>query len=434
MSAPSASLHPKRSRALALACGSAACLLVLALLHRWRSLDYWNYSEGVYALISRLLLNGGDLYGDVVVAQPPVMFLAGAAMLAVNDSIEWLRLAVGTLQLVTAGLVALAVWRLTGLALAAAVAAPLALLTPWAVHEHGLLTPELVAAPLLVGGALLAARPRGAPAAAVALSLAVFVKAPFAAPALLVAIAAIERRRCLAWLAAATLVQLALWTALFGPSMWGDVVVAQQATGLRTVKQLAEYASQGLWNLLGLLVPAGAAVALLRDRALDRPLGRTCAALAAGLLLTLLTMVKNGTGVNVVVPVEAALVTLAVPGVAWALADGRSRALRAAIAAGLVLLVAQTASLFAEPRDPRPFVRPDVSSGFGAGLETSEVRDELARARRCEAGVAYSGLPYVAFVAGRRMPGGQPDGFLTAKSSKLTGVLAQIQADQPRCP
>lgn len=406
MPARLASLSPKRSPAGAVLCATTACLIVLALLHGWRSLDYWNYSEGVYALTSRLLLHGGDLYGDVVVAQPPVMFLAGAAMLAVNDSIEWLRLAVGALQLVTGGLVALAVWRLTGLALAAVVAAPLALLTPWAVHEHGLLTPELVAAPLLVGGALLAARPRGAPIAAVLLSLAVFVKLPFALPALLVATVAIDRRRCLAWLAVATLAQAALWTALFGPSMWSDVVVAQQATGLRSVRQLAEYGSQGLWNLLGLLAPAGAAVALLRDRALDRPLLRSCAALAAGLLLTLLTMVKTGTAMNVVVPVEAALVTLAVPGIVWALAGARPRALQAAIAAGLVLLAAQTASLFTEPRDPRPFLRPDAAGGSGVALQTSEVRDEAARARRCRAGVAYSGPPYLAFVAERRMPGG----------------------------
>ncbi len=389
----------------------------------------------MYALTSRLLLDGEDLYGDIVVAQPPLMFLVGGAALALEDSLSWLRLAVGGLQALTAGLVAVAVWRLTGKAVAAALAAPLAMVTPWAVHEHGLLTPELVGAPLLVGGALLAARPRLAPAAGLVLSLAVFVKLPFAIPALLVAVAATDRRRCLGWLAGATLAQAALWTAIFGPAMWDAVVVAQQGTGLRSVKELAEYGSQGLWNLLGLLLPAAAAVSLLRRRTEDADLLRTCAALAAGLLLTLLTVAKNGTGINVAAPIEAALVVLAVAGVAWAFAGARRRrGLQAGIAVGFVLLLTQTASLLAAPDDPRPFLRPDASAGLGPVLETPEVKAEVRRARACPAGVAYSREPYLAFLAERRMPANQPDGFLTVESSELTDVLAEIQADQPRCP
>jgi hypothetical protein len=48
---------------------------VLALLHVTRGLDYWDYSEGVYALTSRLFLRGGDLYGHIVTAQPPWQYL-----------------------------------------------------------------------------------------------------------------------------------------------------------------------------------------------------------------------------------------------------------------------------------------------------------------------------------------------------------------------
>lgn len=424
---------PRRLAAAALS--GAAVAVLLALLHRWRDLDYSNYSEGVYALTSRLLLDGEDLYGEVVVAQPPVMILVGGALLAIEDSITWLRLAVGMLQALTAGLAGLAVWRLTRNAAAAALAAPLAMVTPWAVKEHGLLTPELVGAPLLVAGALLAASPRRAPAAALLLSLAVFTKLPFAVPALLVAAVACDRHRCLAWLAGASAAQALLWTVVFGPSMWEDIVLAQQETGLRTVKVLAEVGSQGAWNLLGLLLPAGAAVVLLRERARDRDLLRTSSALAVGLLLTLLTMIKNGTGLNVVAPVEASLVILAVPGVAWAFAaTPRPRAVQAAIALGLVLLVAQTVSLFAEPLDPRPFTRPDAFAAPETALKTPSVKAEVLRAGRCPEGVAYSGPPYLAFVAQRRMPGGQPDGFLTARSSRLTGVLTEIAADQPRCP
>lgn len=420
----------------AVAVSGAAVVALVALLHAWKDLDYSNYSEGVYALTSRLLLGGNDLYGEVVVAQPPVMFLVGGVLLAIEDSITWLRLGMAAVQALTAGLVGLAVWRLTRNVLAAALAAPLAMVTPWAVSEHGLLTPELVAAPMLVGGALLAATPRRAPAAAVLLSLAVFTKLPFAIPALLVAAVAVDRRRCLTWLAGVSAVQAVLWTAVFGPSMWEDVVLAQQETGLRTVKVLAEYVSQGAWNLLGLLIPAAAAVFLLRGQARDGDLLRTSAALAAGLLLTLVTMIKNGTGINTVVPVEAALVVLAVPGAAWAFtALPRSRRLvQGAIVLGLALLFAQTVSLFAEPEDPRPFTRPDAFDAPGTGLQTPEVRAQVAAARSCPEGVAYSGVPFLAYVAERRMPGGQPDGFLTTMSPRLNDVLVKVAADQPRCP
>lgn len=419
----------------ALLASGAAVVALLALLHGWRDLDYSNYSEGVYALTSRLLLDGEDLYGEVVVAQPPVMFFVGGGLLIVEDSITWLRLGVGAVQALTAGLVGLAVWRLTRNALAAALAAPLAMVTPWAVNEHGVLTPELVAGPMLVGGALLAASPRRAPAAAVLLSLAVFTKLPFAIPVVLVALAASDRRRCLIWLAGACGMQAVFWTTVFGPSMWGDIVLSQQETGLRTVKVLAEVVSQAGWNLLGLLIAAGAAV-LLREHARDRDLLRTSAALAIGLLLTLPTMIKNGTGINVAVPIEAALVVLAVPGLVWSFsaAPRPRRLVQGVIALGLVLVLAQTVSLFAEPDDPRPFTRPDAFDSPGTGQQSEEVRAEVARARRCPAGVAYSGVPYMAFIAERRMPAGQPDGFLTTMSSRLEKVLADVNADQPRCP
>ena len=114
---------------------------------------------------------------------------------------------------------------------------------------------------------------------------------------------------------------------------------------------------------------------------------------------------------------------------------GRERRTLAAFAiAGTVLLAAQTASLFIEPADPRPFTRPDASGGFGPTLETDQVKAEVARAGRCDPVAAFSGPPYLAFVAGRRMPGGQPDGFLTAESSRLGDVRARVASDLPVCP
>src|SRR4051795_9748476 len=126
-------------RRTSLAAGTLLGALVLAALHLWRGIEYWNPSEGVYAYTSRLFLRGGDLYGHTVVAQPPWQFLFGAGgpprpatlavpppppraprqflfgagALAIHDSLTFLRLAVGAAQLAAGVLAAVAVWRLT---------------------------------------------------------------------------------------------------------------------------------------------------------------------------------------------------------------------------------------------------------------------------------------------------------------------------------
>ena len=87
------------TRRNALAAGTLLGALVLVALHAWRGIEYWNYSEGVYAYTSRLFLDGGDLYGHIVVAQPPWQFFFGAGALAIDDSLTFLRLAVGIAQL-----------------------------------------------------------------------------------------------------------------------------------------------------------------------------------------------------------------------------------------------------------------------------------------------------------------------------------------------
>ena len=68
----------RMDRRTSLAAGTLLGALVLVALHFWRGIEYWNYSEGVYAYTSRLFLDGGDLYGHIVVAQPPWQFLFGA--------------------------------------------------------------------------------------------------------------------------------------------------------------------------------------------------------------------------------------------------------------------------------------------------------------------------------------------------------------------
>src|SRR3990170_7932024 len=115
-----------RAAAALVACG------LLVALQAIRGHADWGPSEGVYALTSRLLLEGGDLYGGLVASQPPWVYLFGAVPLALHDSIDVLRAACGLLAVGTGLLASEAVWRLTGHRLAAVAAAPAAGLTPWA--------------------------------------------------------------------------------------------------------------------------------------------------------------------------------------------------------------------------------------------------------------------------------------------------------------
>src|SRR3954470_13130924 len=128
-SAAARNLLRRMDRRTSLAAGTLLGALVLAALHLWRGIEYWNYSEGVYAYTSRLLLRGGDLYGHTVVAQPPWQFLFGAGALAIRDSLTFLRLAVGVAQLGAGVLAGAAVWRLTEHPWATLIAPALTLLT-----------------------------------------------------------------------------------------------------------------------------------------------------------------------------------------------------------------------------------------------------------------------------------------------------------------
>src|SRR3954453_9125563 len=97
-------------RRTSLAAGTLLGALVLAALHLWRGIEYWNPSEGVYAYTSRLFLRGVDLYVLTVAAQPPWQCLVGADALAIHDSLTFLRLAVGCVQLVGGLVAAVAGW------------------------------------------------------------------------------------------------------------------------------------------------------------------------------------------------------------------------------------------------------------------------------------------------------------------------------------
>lgn len=89
-----------------------AGLLVAGFLYAWQGRSSGTCCGGVYALTVRELLDGRDLYAQVVDTQPPPLFLL--APLAIEDSVWSLRAALGLLSLLTAVLVALCTWPLRG--------------------------------------------------------------------------------------------------------------------------------------------------------------------------------------------------------------------------------------------------------------------------------------------------------------------------------
>ncbi len=176
----------------AVAVWALAAVAVLVLLALWQRNGYWEYSDGVYALTARLVADGHGLYDEVAGAQPPPIYLVGATVLSVSDTLTALRVALAAVELATSALVLVAVWRLTRVRGAAVVAALLALVTPWALREHAQLLPETFAAPLLLAAALAAARSRVVAAGALA-AMATAFKLAFALPALAILLLGVPR-------------------------------------------------------------------------------------------------------------------------------------------------------------------------------------------------------------------------------------------------
>jgi hypothetical protein len=423
-----------------LVAGGAALVAVhLLLLH-----TYWDYSEGVYALSAHLLLNGADLYRGIVGAQPPGVFAAGAILLAVHDSLEWLRLGIGLLQL-GAGLIAAAiVYRITASRITAILTPAAVLLTPWAVHEHGALTPELVSLPFMLGAALASADDRRGPLAGVLCGLLVLIKLPFAIPAVAILAFAGDRRRAVIWAGLTVIVGFGLTTALAGEAFWRDVVIAQTHTGVRSLGLLKGFWAQAGWNVLGLLI-AGAAAVVLRDQAADARLLRAILVLAVANVITFLTNFKSGTGLNVTVPVEASLVPLALCGTVFAWRSARTRARAGAGAGvrprltatacllGLAFTFAQSVSLIASPHNPIPFLRAFSAPAWEILMTRPQLDAAVTAARRCPSGAPYGGPPLIALMAGRRPPADQADSFLPTHSVTLAAVAAQIRATPGVC-
>lgn len=412
----------------------------LAALAAWQGQSYWEYSDGVYSLSARQLLDGHALYRDFAAAQPPPLYLIGAGALALSDSPAAIRVLMALCEAATSLLVLVAVWRLTrrpGIALAAALAC---LVTPWSLREHAQLLPETVAAPLLMGAALAAGRRGASVVAGILAAVAVCVKVAFVLPALAIVLAAADRRRAMAGFAAAGAVLAVTFLLVFGEPLWANVVTAQAQTGRAALSYVGGLWAQAGWNLAGLLVlaalawPGRAALA-------DRQLARNLLALAFGSLLLLVTLLKHGSYLTVVVVAEPPLVCLAACGVAalvgrrreaqGSVAGWRARALAAT--AAVALLVGQGVSLLVAPEDPTLFTRPLADSGPARVLSDAEVARAAAAIRRCPAGSTYAGPPYLAFVAGREIAGGQPDQFMIHNAANLVRFRRAAQNDGSVC-
>lgn len=417
----------------------ALALSIALLTLRWR--QDWNVSEGTYALTARALLEGGDLYGDLVVAHPPLMFVFGAGVLALVDSLDLLRIVVVILQLATLGLLSLVVWRLTRSGWAAAVVAPLGVLLPWTVHEQGLFTAEPLALPLLAGAAVLGARPRGSAWAGALLAVAVGVKLPMLIPAFVGLWFVADRRRATVAFGVVLAVVIGGSLAGFGSGIVDQAILAQTEVDRHSPKYIAQITVQALWNLapvlLGVVVLA---VARRRGwRSEDEPQWRIAVGLALGIALSYASVLKDGTSLTVLPPIEALLLPLAVVGgwlgVSGVVAPGRRRAAHGVAGLALVFFLMQPLSLLVdEQHGGRLFLRPFSGPAWGVNLTREETDSQIAQLNRCPTHVASNLTTTVTFRARRRMPGDQPDTFLPSRASRLAHVQRNVVADTSRCP
>lgn len=415
--------------------GLAVGVLEVALLMAWQRNAYWSFSDGVYALSAREFLHGLVPYRDFAAAQPPPVFLVGALLLAISDTVTALNVGLGLLNLATAVLVLVCVWRLDGRVWLALLAGAIAPLLPISLASHAQLVPETLAAPLILGGALLCARPERQWLGAIVLALAAWSKVAFLIPALVVAALSPGRWRTVAWVLAGFAALFAVSLVLFGDGVWAQTVVAQLKLGRATVHYAGGILAQAAWNELPLLLGAGLFIAIAwraRERLRDRELAATVTGAAAGGLLLALTVFKRGSYINVMTAAEPPLLVLATCGVAWGWR--RWRRARPIIALASALLVAQILSLLINPPDPWIAVRPFAKSGITWSAGPQQVNAEVAAAHACPPGPAYSGSPYIAFLADRRMPGYQPDMFMLANAPEDHVFARRAARDIPRCP
>lgn len=429
------------SPAQSISIGVAVALALSAALLKLRWHQDWNVSEGTYALTARALAEGGDLYGDLVVAHPPLMFVFGAGVLSLGDSLDLLRIVVVVLQLGALGMLSLVVWRLTRSGWATAFVAPLGVLLPWTVHEQGLFTAEPLALPLLAGAAVLGARPHGSAWAGALLAVAVGVKLPMLIPALVGLWFVADRRRATVAFGAVLVVVVGGSLAAFGTGVVEQAILAQTEVDRHSPKYIAEITVQAGWNLAPVLLGVLALVVAHRRgwRSADEAQWRMAVGMAVGIALTYASVLKDGTSLTVLPPIEALLLPLAVVGgwlwVSGVVAPARRRAVRVAAALALAFLLIQPLSLLTDARHGgRLFLRPFSGAAWGINLARDETDSQVAQLTQCPAPVASNLTTTVTFRAQHRMPGDQPDTFLLSRARRLADAQRAVVADMPRCP
>lgn len=413
---------------------SAALVLAVLLV---RDNSYWNLSDGVYLYTADAVREGEGLYTDIAAAQPPPIYYLGAAIIALGDSLTGVRIILALANVLTGVAVLLAVHRLTARPRLAAVAGALALLTPRLLHDAANLLPETFAAPLLMAAALLASRHATAALGGVVAALAVAVKLAFALPAAALVLGAVEARRYVTGLLATGIALALVFLVAFGTPMLDGAVTAQRQVGVSPLDTIWLDTRQALWNLLPFAAPAALAWAF-RDRTREPALLRALFAAAAGALAVFVTIVKHGAYINLAVVAEPFLLTLGVAGLAWAWeARGElGRAGRVAAAAGVLsvcLAGGQAASLLLAPSSPTFFARPGAPSDLGWAASPTEADTELERIESCPPDLAYGRDPYFAFLADRRMPGGQGDPFIISEAAVNAEFMRRAEGDVPRC-
>lgn len=432
---------------IATAVAVGVVIFVLGQLMRG-GLSYWNFSEGVYALTSRLFLHGHLLYSDVVVAQPPALFLYGAGVLSLHDSLPFLRLVFSFMHLIAGLIGGRIAWRLTGKPSAMVFGLVLVMLAPWSIHEHGFILPETFAAPLILASVLLAARKNTAPYAGVILGVIALTKLPFIIFTLAIILTAAARKRVALWAIGTIAVLLVGSLAIFGAQpMYEQIVVAQQQTGIKPMVTIIDRFSQGGWNLIGLVVCSIFAWFGYRSRCLkDRPLAQTVAgAVFAGFVLPL-GIIKNGTGLGTLVPTEAVLAITAATGVVVAHQFVRRSTGHRRILLGSASVVASLAALFTVAQgisvltssalEPHLFATPNGNAALTWRVGATEIREAVERLQSCPSGAPLQGkgAVHMAFITNRSVEADQPDKFLIEHASVLAPIRKRMKnSNDPAC-
>lgn len=292
-------------------------LVELVLLLLWQRNAYWSYSDGVNAQSARQILHGLTPYREFAAAQPPLVYYVGAALLAVRDSLGTLRVGLGLVDVVTALLAGVYVWRLTGRRVLTILTVWIAPLLPISLASHAQLVPETLAAPLLLAGGLCCAEPATAFLGGVLLAAAVSCKLAFVVPAVVVLVLSARPVRAALALGGCLLTGAVVCFVVFGAGFGREVVGAQLEVGAAPAHAVAGLLAQESWSELPLAIGCAGAALLSRPRLnRERTLAKVAVGLAVSCALLGLTVAKRGSYINVLSVADPPLLVIAAIG-AW---------------------------------------------------------------------------------------------------------------------